>query len=515
MVETEQTLRQKAAAAILERRTIRRSLAAWGQHVGFDPSASHHQLIIRELEAMTRGGEYDRLGLFLPPGSAKSTWGNKLFIPWYLAQSPGKCILSVSHSDSKAEAFGRYSRNLVEAHADDLGYSLRRDSKAAGEWETTNDGVFFCAGVGTGIAGYRADFGLIDDPIGKKEDAMSKTIREKVWDWFNADFMFRLKPGAIVVLIQTRWHDADLAGCILPKSYDGRSGIFDGADGHRWKIISIPLIAEVDDPLGRVPGEALWQTYFTPDHIATLQKNPDFVPMCQQRPTPESGDFFRKEWFEDAAYSSTDKLPANLRYYAGSDHAVSQREAADRTCLIPAGVDSEGDLWIMPTVWWPRDRRPTPDEVVEEMLRLHKTYRFAQWWAGRDHITASLAPFIDKRSTETRLYLPFDVLSEARDKQTKAQPIRAMAKLGRVHLPSFAPWYNDAIDELIRFDKGTHDDFVDGLEKLGRGLSSQFGRKKEAPLEEPKAGPFRPTLGWVKKVTRAQTLSEKYVALGK
>ena len=40
----------------------------------------------------------------------------------------------------------------------------------------------------------------------------SETYRERVWDWFNDDIYTRLDPKASIILIQTRWHEDDLAG---------------------------------------------------------------------------------------------------------------------------------------------------------------------------------------------------------------------------------------------------------------------------------------------------------------
>ena len=60
-------------------------------HCGFEP-ALHHQLIIRELEALERG-EFDRLAVSAPPGSAKTTYVSHLFPPWYLARNPEHLVL--------------------------------------------------------------------------------------------------------------------------------------------------------------------------------------------------------------------------------------------------------------------------------------------------------------------------------------------------------------------------------------------------------------------------------------
>jgi hypothetical protein len=90
---------------------------------------------------------------------------------------------------------------------------------------------------------------IIDDPVRSREDAASETIRDKNWEWYKSDLYTRLKPGGRIVLIQTRWHEEDLAGRILADMETG---------GDHWDVISLPALAEENDPLGRAFGEPLW-----------------------------------------------------------------------------------------------------------------------------------------------------------------------------------------------------------------------------------------------------------------
>src|SRR5258708_4170482 len=66
-----------AAEILLKRRRVRRSLIDWCRHCGYEP-APHHRLLIDRLERVARG-EIKRLAVFMPPGSAKSTYGSILF----------------------------------------------------------------------------------------------------------------------------------------------------------------------------------------------------------------------------------------------------------------------------------------------------------------------------------------------------------------------------------------------------------------------------------------------------
>ena len=125
---------QEAAKELLRRRALRKSLTEWSRACGFEP-AKHHALLIRGLEAVTRG-EIDRLAIFMPPGSAKSTYSSAIFPPWYLAQDPTKSVIAASHTAELAERWGRRVRNLVSEHSPALGYQIAQDNQSAGRWAT-------------------------------------------------------------------------------------------------------------------------------------------------------------------------------------------------------------------------------------------------------------------------------------------------------------------------------------------------------------------------------------------
>ena len=116
-------------------------------------------------------------------------------------------------------------------------------------------------------------------------------------------------------------------GRILPESWDGQSGDFTGFDGQIWKVISIQAQAEKgkNDPLNRKPGEYLWTEWFTPEYweetkaIQTAGDMRNWSALYQQKPSPEGGSFFKREWFK-----FYDKLPAHLNRYITHDDAVTE-----------------------------------------------------------------------------------------------------------------------------------------------------------------------------------------------
>jgi predicted phage terminase large subunit-like protein len=478
----------EAAKTLLERRLIRRNLARWAQRCGFEP-AKHHQLLISKLEAVVRG-EIRRLMVIMPPGSAKSTYSSLLFPPWFLAQSPNNRILTASHSIDLAEDWGRKSRNLIKDHSTVLGYTLREDSQAAGHWSTSHGSEYLAAGVGKNIAGFRADLGIIDDPVGSREEAYSETIQKRNYNWFKTDFRTRLKPGAKIVLIQTRWHELDLAGQILRDEAD------------EWTVVNLPLIAGVNDPLGRAKGEMLWPDYFDAQFLKDAQKDPMvFSALYQGDPTPQDGDYFRRDWIENHAYGYNElPNPEELRIYITSDHAISEKEQADFTVMVPFGVDANGTIWILNDIFIDKVNSLA---MVNQMISMMKRWKPITWWAEDEKISKSIGPFLRRAMREAGVFCHVEPIKPARDKQTRAQSIRGRMSQGMVRFPRFHK-YQEVLTNLLKFPAAAHDDIVDALAYIGLGLDIMgTGYKKPVPRTPTLQSPPI-TLKWIKQNCRLQ-----------
>lgn len=489
----------------LKRRECRRSLEAWCRECGHTPYA-HHKLIIKALEDVTFNRiDAKKIGIILlvPPGSAKSTYTSVDFPPWFLGQRPNNNILACSYSFTLAERFGKRCRNLIEEKRHVLNYTLSKHSQAAGDWATSTGSVYFAAGVGAGIAGHRADLGLIDDYLGTQEDADSKLIRDKQWDWFWNDFWPRLKPGAKIVIIANRRHEDDLVGRLLASEPD------------KWILIRLPFFAEENDLLGRPANvnynveSRIWPEWFTIEMAEQIKKLPSrtLAGLYQQRPAPEEGEFFKKDWIVKYNLNDLPKLDT-LRIYVGSDHAVKAKESNDRHCLLAGGIDHNGRLWILPNWYW---GRCDTGQLVEKMIDLADSVKPLRWWAGSDHITGSIGPFLTRRQQDRNVYFPMEEVTSGRaDKQARAQAIAGRMSQKMVMFPNI-PQMEQAEHELLTFPGGTHDDFVDALAELGRGLAKIIVPNKQLiEVAHPGFGDsWRPTVGWLRKQDEHNRLQEQ------
>jgi hypothetical protein len=181
--------------------------------------------------------------MFLPPGSAKSTYGTVVGPTWAMGEKPGFKVIGVSYGSDLARKFGRRMRSIVRQRGFSslFNTSLSSESSAADEWALENGSEYMGGGILSGITGNRADFIPIDDPIKGRQEADSDVTRKRTIEAYQDDILTRLKPGGSVMMTQTRWHDEDLAGSLLPEGYSGQSGMIECRDGNTWEVIvSLP-----------------------------------------------------------------------------------------------------------------------------------------------------------------------------------------------------------------------------------------------------------------------------------
>ena len=461
-----QVSRPEAAKELLNRRLIRRSLTEYARYKGFEP-AQHHKLLIEELEKVARR-ETRRLAVFMPPGSAKSTYASILFPPWLMQYWLNTSVLAASHTTELAEKWGRRVRNAVNDDGLVLGIGISADNQAAGRWALTTGAEYYAAGVGTGIAGFRAGLGMIDDPIRSRQDADSELIRDRIWEWYINDFRTRLVPGAPEILIQTRWHEDDLAGRALQHN--------------DWRVVSLPAEAEPNDPLGRKVGEFLWADgdYGYAEQLAELKKNTPartWSALYQQRPAPEDGDYFKAEWLRPY-----DKAPPldTLRVYGGSDYAVTA-DGGDYTVHAVVGLDPEGRMYLL-DLW---RKQASSDMWVESFCDLVLEWKPMAWAEEQGQIKSGVGPFLERRMRDRRAYTVREQFPTRGDKAIRAQSIRSSMAMNGLYVPMNAPWYADLRSELLSFPAGKHDDQVDALGLVGQLLDKMMSGHKPQAAETP------------------------------
>lgn len=396
-------------------------------------------MIASRLEAVERG-EIDRLMIFMPPRHGKSELASKRFPAWCLGRDPKRQIIAASYNSDLANDFGRNVRNIVaspEFTQVFQGVTLAADSQAANRMNTNHGGAYVAAGVGTAVTGRGADIALIDDPFKDREEADSERRRDLVWDWYRSTLYTRLMPGGAVVLIQTRWHEDDLAGRLLEH------------DAGQWTVLELPAL---DDERG-----ALWPEWYPESTLLRIKDTigqREWSALYQQRPQPDEGTFFQRQWFKE-----WETLP-ELRLYGTSDYAVTDG-GGDYTVHRVWGIDASGAIYRVDG--W--RGQTTSDVWIEEKLNLIAKHKPLAWFGEAGVIQKAVEPMLTRRMRERKVFCRLEWLPSIADKPTRARSFQAMAASGRVYFERDAD-----LSEFLVFPAGKHDDEVDVAGMIGRAI---------------------------------------------
>jgi len=425
-----------------------------GQFPEYDP-AQHLVILAEKLERVARG-ECRRLMVFMPPRHGKSMLASQFFPAWWMGLHPEKYIIAASHTQGLADEFGRKVRNLASDphHAAMFpGFALAQDSQAAHRFHTAQGGVYLGVGVGVPIAGRGAHLLLIDDPIRSREDAESETMRNRLKEWYRGDARTRLMRDGAVVVIQTRWHQDDLAGWLLAEHQH-----------EDWEVVNLPARAEPGDALGRPEGAPLWPDQFGEEALDSIRLavgTRDWNALYQQRPSPMGGGLFKLAWFQ--RYGAP---PAEFRKIIQSwDTGMKAAEVNDPSVCTTWG-ETETGYYLLEVL---RRRMEYPD------LRRMAESLAAKWKPQSVLVEdkASGQSLVQDMKAHTRL--PVLPIEPKGDKVVRASAVSPLVEAGRVFIPHVAEWLPDFESEVASFPNAVHDDQVDSMTQALSYLSSGSG----------------------------------------
>lgn len=452
---------------------------------------AHHLLWLDCLQKV-EDGEIKRLLGLMPPGSAKSVYTSVVFPTHFLGRFSKTSIIVASYGSELPRKFGRRARSIVDQpiYRRIFDCTLSEESAAVDEWALTNGSEWMARGILTGITGNRVDGVIWDDLIKGREQADSEQIRNKTWDAYFDDLLTRKKPQAWEIGINTRWHEDDPPGRILPPKYNGESGWIKGQDGNDWYVVCLPAECErEDDLLGRKVGDILWPEWFTPEFFAPYKRKVrTWNALYQQRPAPESGDFFQADWLKpyhrpgDAPTPTEMPKRETLNIYGASDYAVTDN-GGDYTVHVVVGVDPSSRIFLL-DLW---RKQASSDKWVEAMCDMVERWKPLGWAEESGQIKGSVGPFLEKRLRERKLYIVRAQFPTKVIKAVRAQSVRGRMSMDGLYVPIGAPWYPDFKSELMAFPAGRNDDQVDALGLIGQVLDKMISGAKAGPeAEKPK-----------------------------
>lgn len=386
--------------------------------------------------------ENQYIALNMPPRHSKSMTITETLPSYYLGHFQEDRIIEISYNDTFARKFGKKNKEKVRHYGKELfGIEIAKDSSAHDEWSLDNNiGGMISRGVLSGITGQGADLMIIDDPIKNREEADSETHREKIWDEWIDSFSSRLHPGAIVILILTRWHEDDLQGRLLNPEY---------GQPLNWQVYNFPLEAEENDTLGREPGEPLWPERYGKSFIEERKRYPaSFNSLYQGRPTSQEGNILKREWWK-----YYDQLPQLAVEIMSIDATFKDEDDSDFVSIQVWGKVG-ANVYLKDRVK-ARMNFPTTLQAIRNLAKKHPnaTARLVEDKANGPAIISMLQSEIGGMIA----------INPQGGKVARVNAVSPYIQAGNVYLPRQAEWVHDFVEECASFPKGKNDDDVDAM----------------------------------------------------
>lgn len=262
----------------------------------------------------------------LPPGFGKSyTLAN--FVNWAYGQDVKNKVITVSYNGIIAPEFSRTAKEMIteeETEGEDS-YTTRSffpelkvkygDSSVM-KWSLEGSYTSYLATSFDGtLTGMRGNIIIIDDPIKSAEEAVNDAVKEKHWNFFKNTLSSRMLPGALCIIVLTRWATDDLAGRVMEKFPD------------QCYELKIPALTE-DGPAGVSTCEDLYPTEDLQQKRATLDEE-IWGANYMQVPVDKKGSLYGA--FKTYEAVDPDQFEKVLNYTDTAD------EGSDSLCSISGG----------------------------------------------------------------------------------------------------------------------------------------------------------------------------------
>lgn len=422
-----------------------------------------HQDLCDELEqfmALCATGQEPRWIIQAPPRHGKTEIVGRHLGPAYMARHPGARVLYATHTQQPhADMVSLDARRVVTEHLSPHFPHMRQvDGRkwTANLWETDACG-WLAVGAGVGTSGMGAHLAIVDDPFGSAEDAASPATRSRVWRWYLADIETRIMGGGGIAVMHTRWHEDDLAGRLV-REQPGT-----------WRVLSWPAIAE-DAELRRRPGEALVPHLYPASRLDAIRGRVGervWASLYQQRPNPEGGGMFKREWFRRRYQGRPEDIAASADEVIISTDAAEKAGESNDLCAIQAWARKGTQSYLLDRVC---ERMEYP-EYCRAMDRMHAKWaawrtstvgedagHFVQWRQEHGHKWGSVVAFMPSKHTP----------GKDKGKEARARFMVGPSEAGDVWLPGDATalWAEAWLDTICAFPRGVHDDEVDAASQI-------------------------------------------------
>lgn len=439
--------------------------------------------------------EHPNVAIAAPRRHAKTTAGTQAFTMASILFRQRRYCLIVSDTETQAQQFLGEIKNTFAENEDirglfgEIKFVTDNATDFIGEFEDGHQFRIQAKGAEQKLRGLkwnslRPDLICIDD-LENDELVLNQDRREKLKRWFYGALLPARAKHGIVRYVGTILHmDALLENLIhsyLPR-YD-KYRIVDDLRVISTNYKSSWLVAKYKAHNADF-SRTLWPENYNGEYFKELREDfikqglPDvYSQEYLNIPIDPSVALYRKEDF--LAMSEKDH-ERHKKYYIAADLAVSEKQRADYSVFVVAGVDDRGVLHIVDVV------RGRFDSVglIDNILALQKRYQPEIFAIEQGVISKSIGPFLREEMLNTGIYVNLQPMQPSTDKVTRARSMNARFRAGSVRVDKDASWYMDYEEEMLTFPRGRNDDQVDATSYIGLCLDQLILAETPEELEE-------------------------------
>lgn len=318
---------------------------------------------------------------------------------------------------------------------------------------------------------------IVGDDMEDEEMVENRDRRYKFRRWFYGAVKPILREGGRIRVVGTVMHDDALLENFMPDEAEKATvttplKVYSNAP-RRDGWVGVKYRAH-DKPRPHDSEHFLWESKFPKETmVAEYEDYADkglvdvYSMEYLNQPIDDSLAFFKEDWFK-ASPDTEAWLKRSKVYYAAADFAITEKQHSDYTAMVVVSVDEDNRLEVVHA----RKGRWDAYDIIENLFEIQKRYRPVMFTVEAGAIEKSLGPAIRTEMRKRNVYLNLNPLAPTASKEKRAQAIAARMRVGDVYFTKEEPWYSGFEEEVRRFPRAKHDDFVDALSWIGLTMDS-------------------------------------------
>lgn len=415
---------------------------------GFDENW-HHTALALKLQDFA-DGKIPRLMILMPPRHSKTEFASRRLPAYIFGRNPKARIIACSYNADLAYLVSRDVKRIINDPAYPFPETKIQGKDTDAFFEINESGYYRAAGIRGGVGGMGASFAIIDDPIKDGAEALSKTVRDSVWEWYASTLYPRLEFPGSILLVMTPWHEDDLRGRLLKAAKED-------PEADQWEVFTLKAIATEDEE-HRKKGDALWShpMRYPIERLQKIKKTLGrwFNALYQCSPTADEGVTFLRDKLQITA-----ALPAGMWKWVRYWDVASTKDGGDYTVGTLIGQHPTLQQWYVVDVvrgqWGPEEVAAIIKQTADTDRAQGRHVMIREEEEGGSSGKAVTV-------SRTKLLAGYDYkgIRSTGEKIIRWNPFATQVNAGNVLLLAGA-WNADFIDELAKVPGAENDDQAD------------------------------------------------------